>query len=50
MTLASKSNEPIGPLHRLSVQDKTLPPLNESETLDGEIELEALGGLIVVFF
>jgi hypothetical protein len=51
MTLAStcKSNEPTGPLHRLSVQGKASAVLNESESLDGEIEPEALGGLVVFF-
>jgi hypothetical protein len=43
MTLASKNNEPTGQLHRLSVQGKTSAVLNESESLDGEIEPEALG-------
>jgi hypothetical protein len=49
MTLASKSKEPTGPLHRPSVQGKTFAVLNESESLDGEIEPEALGGLILFF-
>jgi hypothetical protein len=44
MTLASKSNEPTGPLHRLNVQGKTSATLNESESLDGEIESEISWG------
>jgi hypothetical protein len=47
MTLASKSNEPTGPLHKLSVQGKISANLDESETLDEEIEPEILGGLVV---
>jgi hypothetical protein len=48
MTLASKSNEPTGPLRRLSVQGKTFATLNDSENLNWEIEPGASGVLIVL--
>jgi hypothetical protein len=48
-TLTSKSNEPTGSLHRLSVQGTASVTLNESESLDGEIDPEAAGGLTGVF-